>query len=412
MDHNIIIIIILAALTLFSAFFSATETAFSSLNPIKLKSMAAKGNKRAEKVLLFSEKFDQILSTILIGNNIVNMAAASIATVLFTRVFGNAGVSLSTIVMTVVVLIFGEITPKVIAKDMPEQFAMFALPILKFFYILLYPFNYLFSLWRKLIAKIFKAKRGRGVTEEELLILVEEAQHEGEFDAQAGGLIRSAIKFNDLDAEEICTPRIDIKAVPEEATAAQISEVFKTYGFSRIPVYRDSIDDIIGVINQKDFYAHVIEDGRPVASILTPIQIILPTVKISKLMRIFQAKHSHIALIVDEYGGTVGLVTLEDILEELVGEIWDEHDIVKYEIEKISENEYQVSGKCNFQKLLDVLQMKDDDAENDFVSVSGWVLNCSEHMPKIGDCFQYQNLTIQILNATEKSITEVLVRKN
>ncbi len=412
MDSNITSIIVLAGLVLFSAYFSATETAFSSLNKIKLKSMAAKGDKRAARTLVFSEKFDKILSTILIGNNIVNIAAASIGTVLFTRWFGSAGVSLSTIVMTVTVLIFGEITPKVIAKDMPEQFAMFSVPILKIFYTIFSPLNYVFSWWKKLISKLFRSKRGYSVTEEELLILVDEAQQEGGIDEEAGDLIKSAIEFEDLDAIEICTPRVAIVAVAENTESREIAEIFKNHGFSRLPVYQDSIDNIIGVINQKDFYTHVIEKKEPLGSIIFPIVVIRPNIKISKLMRILQQKRSHIALIVDEYGGTLGIVTLEDILEELVGEIWDEHDVVVNEIEKISDTEYKVSGRCSFQKLLEELDVREDEEDGDFVSLNGWILRQSEHMPKLGDRFSYRNLTLCVSNATARAVTEVLVTIN
>lgn len=409
MDNDTILMIVLIGLVVFSAYFSATETAFSSLNKVKLKSMAGRGNKKAERTLAFSDRFDKILSTILIGNNIVNIASASIGTVLFTRWFGNAGVSLSTVVMTVTVLIFGEITPKVIAKDMPEQFAIFSTPILKIFYTIFYPLNYVFSFWKKLISRLFHAKHSRGVTEEELLIMVDEAQQEGGIDEDAGDLIKSAIEFEDLDAIEICTPRVAIIAVAEDMEIQKIAETFKKYGYSRLPVYQNSIDNIIGVINQKDFYAHVIEEQAPLGCIVSPITVIRPNIKISKLMRILQNKHSHIALIVDEYGGTMGIVTLEDILEELVGEIWDEHDVVVNEIEQISDSEYKVSGRCSFQKLLEAFSCKDDEEDADFVSVNGWILNRSEHMPKIGDCFSYQNLTLRVSNATERAVTEVIV---
>lgn len=409
MDNNITLIVVLAGLVLFSAYFSATETAFSSLNPIKLKSMAAKGNKRAERTLAFSEKFDKILSTILIGNNIVNIAAASIGTVLFTKFFGNAGVSISTIVMTVTVLIFGEITPKVIAKDMPEQFAMFSTPFLKIFYTLFSPLNLIFSLWKKFVTQLFHSKREHGMTEEELLIIVDEAQQEGGINEEAGDLIKSAIEFEDLDAIEICTPRVAIVAVSENMGVPEIAETFKTCGYSRLPVYRESIDNITGVIHQKDFYTHVIEEKRPLSSIISSITVIRPNIKISKLMRILQQKRSHIALLVDEYGGTLGIITLEDILEELVGEIWDEHDVVINEIEKISEREYKVSGRCSFQKLLEELEIKEEEETSDFVSVNGWILSRSEHMPKIGDTFTYKNLQLCVSNATERAVMEVIV---
>lgn len=409
MNRDIVLILILAGLVLFSAYFSATETAFSSLNRIKMKNMAAKGNKRAERTLVFADKFDRILSTILIGNNIVNIGAASIGTVLFTRWYGDAGVSLSTVVITVVVLIFGEITPKVIAKDMPERFAIFSVPLLKVFYTVFYPLNTLFSFWKKLISGIFHTGRDQKMTEEELLLLVDEAQQEGGIAEEAGDLIRSAIEFEDLEAIDICTPRVAIAAVAENTALQCIAETFKRHGFSRLPVYQDSIDNIVGVINQKDFYARVLEAQEPLTAIISPITVIRPNLRISKLMRLLQQKRSHIALIVDEYGGTLGIVTLEDILEELVGEIWDEHDVVVKEIEPLSETEYRVSGRCSFSKLLEELGLQEEEEESDFVSLNGWLLRRSEHMPRIGDILIYQNLEMRVSNATQRAVTEVIV---
>ena len=412
MDNNITLIVVLAGLVLFSAYFSATETAFSSLNPIKLKSMAAKGNKRAERTLAFSEKFDKILSTILIGNNIVNIAAASIGTVLFTKFFGNAGVSISTIVMTVTVLIFGEITPKVIAKDMPEQFAMLSTSFLKIFYTLFYPLNLIFSLWKKFITKLFHSKREPSMTEEELLIIVDEAQQEGGIDEEAGDLIKSAIEFEDLDAIEICTPRVAIVAVSEDMEVPEIAETFKTCGYSRLPVYQESIDNITGVIHQKDFYTHVIEEKQPLCSIISSITVIRPNIKISKLMRILQQKRSHIALLVDEYGGTLGIVTLEDILEELVGEIWDESDHVKMEAVKLTDSLYRISGDMNVFDLFEYLDMEDCSYDGSSQSVSGWALDNFEHIPAAGESFDFENLHITVENVSEQRITSLLIQVN
>ncbi|MBE7044980.1 MAG: HlyC/CorC family transporter [Ruminococcaceae bacterium] len=409
MDDDLSVILSLVILVLCSSFFSATETAFSSLNVIKIKHLASKGSKRAQRVLKLSENFDKILSTILVGNNIVNMASASIATVLFTKWLGNAGVTVSTIVMTVAVLIFGEISPKTIAKDMPEQWAMLSAPILELLCLILTPVNALFGLWKKLLSKIFRKKSDATFSEEELLIMIEEAQNDGEIDEEAGELIRSAIEFEDMDALDICTPRINIIAIADTATVEETAELFSEHGYSRMPVYHKTIDNVTGVINQKDFYQKVIGQGQSLESIISPIVMIEPTIKISTLMRLLQQKHSHIALIVDEYGGTQGIVTLEDIIEELVGEIWDEHDVVVMDIEKVSEDKYLVLGTCSFQRLMEELEIPQEEDNNDFVSVNGWVAHELEQIPKVGDSFVYENLTVKVLEATERAATKVQV---
>lgn len=394
---------------MFSAFFSATETAFSTYNKIKMKNEASSGNKRAQAVLELSEDYDRLLSTILIGNNIVNIASTTLATILFTAIFGGAkGPTLSTVIMTVLVLIFGEISPKSIAKDMPESFALAVAPFLKIVFVILKPVNYLFTLWKKLLTKIIKIKNPDIITEEEVLTIVEEATHDGTFNEHESDLIRNAIEFDDLAVSEICTPRTRIVAVKETASVDEITEVFNNCGFSRLPVYKKSIDNIIGFINQKDYYRYVVEGGKTIHDVIKPMPLVPPTTNISKLMRNMQQKHSQIALIIDEYGGTFGIITLEDILEELVGEIWDEHDSEIPEIVRNTDSEYIVLGSAN---LNDVFEYFGKECESDFVSLNGWLSERLERIPCINDTVIYDNLVFTVIKANMRRAIEVKIVK-
>lgn len=403
------LIISIVILIIFSAFFSATETAFSTYNKIKMRNEASSGNKRAQTVLYLSEDYDRLLSTILIGNNIVNIASTTLSTILFTQLFGGAkGPTLSTVVMTVLVLIFGEISPKSIAKDMPESFAMAVAPFLKIIYIILKPLNSLFTLWKKLLTKIIKIKNPDIITEEEVLTIVEEATHDGTFNEHESDLIRNAIEFDDLEVSEICTPRTGIVAVKDTAEVDEVTSVFNECGFSRLPVYKKSIDNIIGFINQKDYYRYVVEGQQSMSDIIKPMPLIPPTTNISKLMRNLQQQHTQIALIIDEYGGTFGIITLEDILEELVGEIWDEHDNEIPEIIRSNDDEYIVLGTAN---LNDVFEYFNKECDSDFVSLNGWLSEKLERIPCVNDTVTYDNLVFTVLKANMRRAIEVKIVK-
>ncbi|MBQ2803002.1 MAG: HlyC/CorC family transporter [Lachnospiraceae bacterium] len=407
MGSDTVSLIIIILCIVMSGYFSATETAFSSLNRIRVKNMAEKGNKKANLVLKLSDNYDSMLSTILIGNNIVNILMASLATVLFVKLCGNdAGPSVSTAVTTVVVLIFGEVTPKSIAKEMPEKFAMFSAPILNLLVIILTPFNFLFKQWKKLLSLIIKTDDSRSITEEELLTIVEEAQQEGGIDEQESTLIRSAIEFSELEANDILTPRIDITGVSVDASKEEIAAVFAETAYSRLPLYKESIDHIVGIIYQKDFHNYVYHTDEDISSIIRPALFITKSKKIDELLKELQQKKSHIAVVLDEYGGTVGLVTLEDILEELVGEIWDEHDEVTNEIEKVSDSEYLVLGSTNIETLLELLGKEQD---LDVLTVSGWVMEMLGRIPSEGDSFEFQNLTVSVLEMDDKRVEKVKI---
>ncbi len=408
-SSSISLVIIMVLLILMSAYFSATETAFSSLNRIRLKNLANSGNKRAVQTLALAEDYDRVLSTILIGNNIVNIALASLATVFFVGHFGDAGITISTIAITVLVLIFGEISPKSLAKEAPESYAMFSTPILRILILILTPVNFLFMQWKNLLSRIFKFRDSRSISEEELITLVEEAEQDGGIGAQESELIRSAIEFNELRVSDILTPRVDIHAITETEDKEKVALKFRHTEFSRLPVFRDTIDNIIGVINQKDFHNHVMNDECPLDGIVKPVIYVSNSMKIYKLLKLLQQTKSHIAVVTDEYGGTLGIVTLEDILEELVGEIWDEHDEVINEFERLSDNEYRISCSANLDKMFDLFDIKH---EIDITTVSGWVTHELGKIPDEGDHFTFENLTVTVTKTDYRRVIEILVTIN
>lgn len=396
-------------LVMASAFFSATETAMSSLNRIRMKSMADEGNKRAALVLRLSSDFDKCLSTILVGNNIVNIATASIATVLCVRYFGNAGASIATAASTVVVLVLGEVTPKSLAKESPERFAMFAAPILRGLIFICTPINYLFTQWKKLLSKIFTPKPEASLTEKELLTIVDEAEHHGTINEDDSQLIHSVIAFNDQIAGDILTPRVDIYAVDKDASDEEISEMFTQTGYSRLPVYDGSIDNILGIIHMKDFYGSAGNKKRNIMDILSPAVFVTPSTKIKDLLKRLQQVKTHVAIVTDEYGGTVGMVTMEDILEELVGEIWDEHDEIIEDFRRQEDGTYRIICSASIDKMFAFFQIT---GEVDSSTVSGWIMEMLGKIPEAGDSFTYETLTVTVVDTDQRHALECVIAVN
>lgn len=397
-------VIALVFLVICSAFFSASETAYTSLNLVRVKRMASDGNARAGKVLKLAERYESLLSSILIGNNIVNILASSLATVLFVKLIGNNGVTISTLITTVVILLFGEVTPKNIAKDHAESIALAFYPILFLIVKLFTPVHWLLSCWQKLISKVIKPAEDHGYTEEELITIVEEAENDGGIDAHESELIRSAIEFTDVDVEEILTPRVDVQAVDIESTNDEISELFQSSGYSRLPVYQETVDNIVGILHEKDFYSN--RECTDLRSLMTTPTFVMQTTKVSDLLKMLQKTKSHMAVVVDEYDGVVGIVTMEDILEELVGEIWDEHDEVIEEYRELPDGSFLVDGGAN---LDDMLELFDIDEEYDPVTVNGWVQEELGRFPKAGDCFECNGLRVTVEKAEKRRATEVRV---
>ena len=385
-DHSIGMIVVIILLLVLSAYFSATETAFTSVNRIKIKNQAGDGDQRAERVLHLVGKYDRLLSTILIGNNIVNIVLTALATVLFVDLYGPKGAGISTVVVTVAVLVFGEISPKSLAKESPESFSKFSAPILTFFMALLSPLNAVFIGWKKLLNKIFKPKDRPNIDQDELLTMVEEAETEGSLESDQSELIQNAIEFNEVAAEEVMTPRVDIVAIDLETTLDEIAEIFKTTGFSRLPVYDDDMDSVQGVLNEKDFYNYVYGNGHTVSDFVKPVVFVAGSMRISNLLRKLQAMKTHMAIIVDEYGGTEGLVTMEDIIEELVGEIYDEHDaIMSQEVTELQNGSYRIMCNASLTKVFDYFDVNEEVNAN---TVNGWVVLCLDKLPEKGDTFE------------------------
>lgn len=387
-----------------SAYFSATETAFSSLNRTKIRTLVEKGNKKAKLVNKLLDNYDSLISTILIGNNIVNIAGASLGTVLFVDLMGNIGATVSTAVVTVVVLIFGEITPKSIAKDNPEKFSMFSAPLIRTLIFFFTPLNLIFSGWKKLISKIFKVESDNKMSQEELLMLVEEVEEEGTIDEEESSLLKNAIEFSELKAEDILTHRVDIEAVSTEDTKEDIAKVFTDTKFSRLPVYEETIDHIVGIIHQKDFYYGPGLTDKPISEIMTSPIFVLKSEPLSELLRLLQENKSHVAVVLDEYGGTLGIVTLEDILEELVGEIWDEHDEVTEDYTSIGENLWLID--C-LENLDDFAKQYDLNIESESISVGGWVMEQMGKIPDVGDSFEYDNVSVTVTELDGQRVSQI-----
>ena len=391
-----------------SAYFSATETSFSSLNKTRLKVLADDGNKKAERALKLADNYDKLIFTILIGNNIVNIAMASIGTLLFIGIYGDVGATISTVVVTVVVLFFGEITPKSVAKDMPEKFAMFSAPFIQVWIWVLTPVNFLLSQWKKLISRFFKTDDESKISHEELLLFMEDAEQDGGIDENEGELLRNALEFRDLTAAEILTHRIEIEAVDITDSHEDIAKVFTQSGFSRLLVYRDTIDQVVGVLHQKDFYVNGKMTERPIADIMTAPLFVYQHTKIRDILETLQLKKSHIAIVVDDFGGTLGIVTMEDILEELVGEIWDEHDEVEEDFEKLGEDLYRVDCSVSLEDFCEFFDIK---LESDSVSVGGWIMEYLNHIPVKDEKIAVENLEITVSEVNAHRVSFITVRQ-
>ena len=391
-----------------SAYFSATETSFSSLNKTRLKVLADDGNKKAERALKLAENYDKLIFTILIGNNIVNIAMASIGTLLFIGIYGDVGATISTVVVTVVVLFFGEITPKSIAKDMPEKFAMFSAPFIRVWIWVLTPVNFLLSQWKKLVSRFFKTDDESKISHEELLLFMEDDEQDGGIDENEGEILRNALEFRDLTAAEILTHRIEIEAVDITDSHEDIAKVFTQSGFSRLLVYRDTIDQVVGVLHQKDFYVNGKMTERPIAEIMTAPLFVYQHTKIRDILETLQLKKSHIAIVVDDFGGTLGIVTMEDILEELVGEIWDEHDEVEEDFEKLGEDLYRVDCSVSLEDFCEFFDVK---LESDSVSVGGWIMEYLNHIPVRDEKITVENLEITVSEVNAHRVSFITVRQ-
>ena len=373
-----------------SMFSSASETSFSSLNKIKLKNLADNDNKRAALVLKMNERYDKLITAILISNNVANLAMAAVTTVLGIRLWGETlGPTIATVASTLMVLIVGEISPKIIAREYPEEIAMAVAPVLKVLIIIMTPLTIAFSGLKVLIQKMFSREKAPDFSEDELLTIVEEAEAGGAIGEEQSVLIANAIEFHDVEAIDVLTPRVDIIAIEKGTPIEDIKRIFRESGLSRLPVYEDDLDDIIGVLNQKDFYNNDIDLPEDVNKYIKPVTYVAETLKAAILLKKMQAKKTHIAIVVDEYGGTTGLVTLEDLIEEIVGDIYDEHDAVQSrDVIPAGESSYMVAGGAN---LEDFFELFDETIELDVTTINGWVMIELDGLPSVGDSFVYDS---------------------
>ncbi|MCH5166006.1 MAG: HlyC/CorC family transporter [Clostridiales bacterium] len=404
------LLVALIVLVFLSAFFSSAETAFTSVNRIRLHTLEADGVKWAKRVGKMIDEYDKLITTILIGNNIVNIVASSLATIFFVSILGDGSksITVSTVVMTLAVLIFGEITPKTIAKEHPEGFVRVFGGILWLLEILFFPLTWIFSQWKKLLLKVFKFKKAPAITEDELLTYVETAHNEGGIDEHESELIRSAIEFEDMDVGDIMIHRVGVVAVSESESMEEVAKKFRDNGYSRMPVYSGTIDTVIGIIHEKDFLIAKLDGVENFKACIQNTVCLSENMKISAALRMMQKGKIHMAVVVDEYGGTSGIVTMEDILEELVGEIYDEHDEVEEFIKKTGDGVYVVKGHA---PLLDVFDYIGFDVKEEFesASVGGWVTEQLEKIPVAGEHFDYEHLHITVTRSTPKRVAEVKI---
>ncbi len=410
----------MVVLLVFSAFFSSTETAFTSFNKIRMKNLAQNGSKRAQLVTKIEGKYDRFLTSVLIGNNIVNIALSSIATLFFIALFENAtssesfegiATTVSTVVVTVAVLIFGEIAPKVIARQNADKMAMLLAPFINVVIIILMPLSLIFGGWSKLLSLIFRSKEQTAYTEEELITIVDEAEEDGTLESDEGDLIRSAIEFNDVCAGDILTPRVDICAISKDETVPNIAKVFIENAYSRLPVYDEDLDDIIGILHEKDFFIAYHNNNKTITKYLKKPVHVSEHIKIADLLQVLKTKKCHMAVVVDEFGGTMGIVTMEDIIEELIGDVFDEHDEISEDYKELPDGSFIV--KCsteldNFFEKFGIEVNSDDDMPQ---TLNGFIMKELEAFPQIGDVVFYQGLRIEIKKIGPKRIEEAHVSK-
>lgn len=406
-------IVFIVILIMCSAFFSATETALNSANKIRLKNMADNGSRAAQRTLNILAKYDKALTTILIGNNIVNIACSSIATILAIQLVGEQyGSLVSTIATTVIVLIFGEVMPKSIAKDYAEQVAMVSSTVISFLMLIFTPFSALFILLKKGMSKLFHRKESVSMTEEELKVMIDEIEDEGVLETQESDLVRSALEFDEITVDEIITPRVRITAVEVGESVSEVRKKFLREEYSRMPVYERTLDNIIGIITEKEFFKQYEKDSDFTVRSIMQETIYLPQMqKLSEVFRTMQKQKCHMSVVLDQHGGTLGIVTMEDILEELVGEIWDESDEVRSPVTVVGNNVFEVYGEVSLNSLRRFLENRDipADIESEAHTVAGWVLGLFGSIPKSGDVITSGCFTVTVLEAAELRVNRVRI---
>lgn len=404
----------LVFLVVCSAFFSASETALSSFNKVRMQNLADKGDRKAKTAMQLSEHYSKTLSTILIGNNIVNMGSASLATVVATALLGAAsGPAVATVVMTLLVLIFGEIMPKTLARSKPEKVSMVFGPILRMIQIVLTPIVWCFVQLNKLLIPGKQENDLPSVTEDELKSIFSTAEAEGVLNQQETDILHSVIEFDDTAVQEILIPRVDMEAIDVEDPVEVVLEQVLESGYSRLPVYEEDLDHILGILHTRDLLA-CLAKGQPVdlRALCREAMFIYRTKEIDQLLTDFRREKCHMAIVTDDFGGTLGLVTMEDILEELVGEIFDESDDeedVELELEKLEEGSYRLAGECDIHDAFEIMGLEEETLEEDCFTAAGWALGALGHIPNQGEVFSSHGAVVTVETMDDKRILSLLV---
>ena len=417
MEDHIRTLVILIILVMMSAFFSAAETAFTGANRIRLKSRAENGSAKAQRALAILERYDKTLTTILIGNNIVNILTSSLATVMFIELIGENGTLVSTIAVTFVVLVFGEILPKTLSKLHAEDFACAVSGIMRVLIILLTPLSAVFIVLQKLVTRLFGGKDAQvSMTEQELLQMIDEIEDEGVLEEQESDLVRSALEFDETLVSAVITPRVNIAAAEMNIGVEEMRELFLNEGYSRIPLYEKTVDHIVGIVKHKDFFEHLVSgENFYVRDLMQETMFVSGLMKISDVLRKMQKSKIHLAVVVDQYGGTEGIVTIEDIMEELVGEIWDENDEITAPVRFVSENVFETGGevsKSDFNRYFE----DRFEINSDSNTVGGWIYELFGRIPKAGESITTDDLRITVESLDDLRIGklrfEILAKEN
>lgn len=405
--------VLLILLLFLSAFFSSAETAFSSVNKIRLKNYVDENRKGSKNALMITEQFDKSLSTILVGNNVVNIGAATISAKLATDIFGaGTGMIINTVVMTTLVLIFGEILPKSYAKENAETFALKISGVLALLMKLLSPITVIFISLKKAMSKMIKAnEQFPSVTEEELKVMINISEEEGIIDQKERELVHSALNFNEIVVGEILTPRMDMIAVEVNDAHDEILTMFLAERFSRVPVFEDTTDNIIGILSEREFLANLVQNKNfTVRALLRKPMFVVESLKVSSLLPELQKNKTHMAIVIDEFGGTDGLITMEDILEEIVGEIWDERDEKFSIMNQIDDETYQISADFSLTEFCQLMIVPHP--KSSYHSLGGWIVERLEKIPVVGEEINYHHLTIKVFLMDGKRIRQFIVKKN
>lgn len=399
-------IVLIIVMMVFSALFSSTETAYSSVNKLRLKNYEAQGNKKATTALRLANKFDEVLTAVLIGNNIVNIAMSSLSTLLFVSIFGDGGAGISTAVITVLVLIFGEVLPKSYAKRNAEKLALLFAKPLSALVVVLKPAVWILN---KISSLLSSGEEAPSVTEDELKYMIDEIEEQGVIEEQESELVKSALEFDEISVDEILIPRVKVVGIEIGTTIDEIKEIFTTEMYSRLPVYEKSLDDIIGIITNKAFFKMLVEGGNDIMSIIQEVPHIADCKLISEAMRDMQRSKVHLAVVIDQYGGTKGIVTLEDIIEELVGEIYDEDDEIVARIIKLAPDKFEIAGDMNVNDMLEQLDIDEDFVHTRYNSVGGWVTEVMEHIPEKGETAETGIFRLTASEVNEQTVEKVIL---